>query len=84
MVFRCTNRNGNRYHRYGGRGISVHQPWRDSFEGFLRDVGRCPSEHHSLGRLDHDRDYEPGNVAWQTLDEQVECWKASRRREKAG
>ena len=51
-----------------------------SFEAFLKDVGHAPSAYHSLGRLDHDRNYEPGNVAWQTTKEQVECWKESRGR----
>jgi hypothetical protein len=80
MVYRCENPKNNRWHRYGGRGISVCKRWRENYEAFLADVGPSPSERHSLGRLDHDRDYEPGNVAWQTLDEQVECWKRSQRR----
>ena len=80
MIFRCENPQNNRWHRYGGRGISVHRAWRLSFEKFVQDVGFAPSAYHSLGRLDHDRNYEPGNVAWQTTKEQVECWKESRGR----
>lgn len=74
MKFRCENPKNNRWHRYGARGISVCERWRKCFTTFYQDVGPAPSPEHSLGRLDHDRNYEPGNVAWQSPEEQVTCW----------
>jgi hypothetical protein len=80
MIYRCTNPGGNRWHRYGGRGIAACERWRESFESFLQDLGPCPSDGHSLGRLDHDQGYSPENCRWQTPEEQAECWRKSRRR----
>jgi len=74
MKFRCQNPNHKRWHCYGGKGINVCERWRKCFSTFYQDVGPAPSPEHTLGRLDHDRDYEPNNVAWQTMEEQVECW----------
>jgi hypothetical protein len=79
MRYRCSSRRGNRWRNYGGKGIKVCKRW-GSFEAFYDDMGPAPSDHHSLGRLDHDGPYAPGNVAWQTPAEQVRCWRESRRR----
>jgi len=66
MKQRCLNPDYNMYHRYGGRGISVHPAWVNSFEQFLSDVGPAPSRALSLDRIDNDGNYEPGNVRWTT------------------
>jgi hypothetical protein len=71
MKERCSYPRYQGYHRYGGRGISVCERWVESFEDFFQDVGPAPSPQHSLGRLDNDGDYEPGNVAWQLATEQA-------------
>jgi hypothetical protein len=70
MKWRCLNPNYKPYPNYGGRGITVCDRWRDSFEAFLADVGPRPSPKHTLDRIDNDGDYEPGNVAWRTRKEQ--------------
>lgn len=71
MKQRCLNPNTTCYANYGGRGIKVHQPWVDSFETFLADVGEAPKVHRaSLDRIDCDGNYEPSNVRWATPKEQ--------------
>lgn len=72
MKTRCFNPNFVDYHLYGGRGITVCNQWRSSFEVFLRDVGERPSPGHSLDRFpDMNGNYEPGNVRWATAIQQA-------------
>jgi hypothetical protein len=67
---RCLNPNHARYRDWGGRGITVCQRWRDSFEAFLADVGFRPGKGYSIERISNDKGYEPGNVKWATAAEQ--------------
>lgn len=69
MLKRCTNPNFDSYPRYGGRGITVCDRWRD-YANFLADMGERP-EGHSLDRYPNNTgNYEPGNVRWATPREQ--------------
>jgi hypothetical protein len=68
---RCRNPNNRKYPRYGGRGIDICDDWFHSFEAFLAEVGRRPAPHLTIGRIDNERGYEPGNVEWQTRGEQA-------------
>lgn len=61
---RCYNPEHKSYRWYGAKGITVHQPWRDSFEAFLLAVVKRPSRRHFFARIDKTRPYEPGNVEW--------------------
>jgi len=70
MVERCTNPKHASYHRYGGRGITVHAPWL-TFENFLREVGERPTPKHEIDRENNDGNYEPGNVRWATRAQQA-------------
>lgn len=71
MIQRCTNKNGNRWENYGGRGITVCPEWRNDFAAFFAHVGSKPSPKHSLDRINNDGNYEPGNVRWATFSEQM-------------
>lgn len=71
MKARCFNPNHPKYALYGGRGITVCQRWRDSFEAFLADMGRRPAGKTSIDRYpDTNGNYEPGNCRWADAVEQ--------------
>lgn len=70
MKGRCLNPSNNRFHQYGGRGITVCQRWVDSFENFLSDMGPKPSPRHSINRIDNSKGYSPENTVWSTEAEQ--------------
>lgn len=67
---RCTNPRNRAYHRYGGRGITISEHWRD-FRQFLTDMGPKPSPQHQLERRDNDQGYAQDNCYWATKLEQA-------------
>jgi len=71
MKIRCFNPNYPRYSDWGGRGITVCDRWKNSFENFLADMGTKPSPKHSLDRIDNDSDYSLKNCKWSTRVEQA-------------
>lgn len=68
---RCLNPNAQHYHRYGGRGITMHPAWADNFDVFKADVGEAPEPYMTLDRIDNAKGYEPGNVRWATRKQQA-------------
>lgn len=70
MMRRCYNPACPEYPNYGGRGISVYEKWRNSFDAFVADVPPRPSAKHSIERIRNHGNYEPGNVRWATAEEQ--------------
>jgi hypothetical protein len=83
MKQRCYNPNTTDYHRYGGRGISVCARWRDSFENFLADMRPKPTPHHSIERVNNNKNYTPKNCKWATPKEQAQNRKPKAKKEHA-
>ena len=65
---RCTNKNKDTYHRYGGRGITFDPAWND-FENFYKDMGKSYFEYASLDRINNDGNYCKDNCQWLTKSE---------------
>lgn len=65
MVRRCYNPKHSSFHHYGGRGIMICRRWLESFQDYLKDVGKI-REGMSLDRRNNDSHYCPHNVRWAT------------------
>ena len=71
MRQRCYLKTSKAYRHYGGRGITVCDRWRSSFENFISDMGRRPGPEFSIERVNNDGNYEPGNCIWATWSQQA-------------
>jgi hypothetical protein len=76
MKNRCLNPNDEKWHHYGGRGITIDPPWLD-FSVFLRDMGTRP-EGTSIDRIDNSKGYSKANCRWATCKEQCNNRRSNR------
>lgn len=63
---------------YYDRGIRVCEKWKRSFRSFYADVGPRPAN-HTIGRIDNNIGYKPGNTRWMTAVEQANNRRSNRR-----
>ncbi len=70
MRQRCLGKGSCNYHRYGEKGVKVCKRW-ESFTNFIADMGRRPSDNHSIERVNNLKGYYPSNCRWATKKEQA-------------
>lgn len=72
MKQRCFNSKISQWDSYGGRGITVFEPWIRDFPAFLSYIGPMPGAGYTVDRLNENGNYEPGNIRWATKQQQGE------------
>ena len=73
MRNRCYYKKGKAYKNYGGRGITVCDEWRYSFDAFYKwAMENGYKDGLSIERIDNNRGYTPKNCKWISKGEQAQ------------
>lgn len=71
MKQRCYNPNCEKYPRYGGRGITVCDEWRNNPQAFYDwSMENGYADDLTIDRINNDGNYEPSNCRWATAKQQ--------------
>ena len=71
MKNRCYQKSYHGFKHYGGRGITVCDEWRNSFEAFYEwAMANGYAEHLTIDRIDVNGNYCPDNCKWATMADQ--------------
>lgn len=69
MLSRCYNEKDERYHNYGGRGITVCSLWRTNKKAFFTwCIANGLAAYLHVDRIDNEGNYEPGNCRITTVE----------------
>lgn len=77
IIYRCINKKSTYYHRYGGRGITFQNSWKqykyfknDMYKSYLHHVQNYGEKETSIDRINNDGNYTVNNTRWVTNIEQ--------------
>ncbi len=82
MKRRCYNPHDKSYYRYGRRGITICEEWRNDFQAFYDWAmangydENAPKGQCTIDRIDNDKGYGPDNCRW--TDMKTQCNNRSR------
>lgn len=78
MMRRCYNPVDAAYKNYGGRGITVYEPWHN-LKQFVADIGHLHRKGLEIDRENNDGNYEPNNIRFVTHQVNADNRRSARR-----